>query len=292
MSILDLTVMKTGIRENAQMNQSIDELIQLHDAVEAQAYLDMFAAVPADLKKSLGIEVRELAETTCLLTPGLPTPIFNRVIGLGNRNEATEKDIAEISTAYRDAGVKDWWLHVSPTLQNIKLGEELLGQGFSLPERKSWIKMVRDNSSPEPVPTDATLTVILSNEASALAEVICTAFEMPMLLAPWFAALANRKQWTAVSAKLNDKIVGGGFLFQTGKCAWLGAGGVIAEARGKHVHRALMTLRMQYAIDTGCTQLFTETGEAIGDEPNPSLRNMHACGFHPAYSRLNYVVLA
>jgi hypothetical protein len=34
--------------------------------------------------------------------------------------------------------------------------------------------------------------------------------------------------------------------------------------------------------------VITETGEPIGDEPNPSLRNMAWCGFVRVASRLNY----
>jgi hypothetical protein len=49
-----------------------------------------------------------------------------------------------------------------------------------------------------------------------------------------------------------------------------------------------MTLRIGLAIDAGCTEIVTETGEPVGDEPSPSLRNMRACGFSQAYSRLNY----
>lgn len=277
-----------AIVEVITMKQSLDELSQLHDSVEAEAYHDMMAAMPVNLKKTLGIEFREVAGATCLVAAGMPTPIFNRVIGLGNRREATEKDIAEISAVYRDAGAKDWWIHISPTSLNIKLGKHLLALGFSVPERQSWIKMVRDNSVPAPVYTEAKIALVSPNEGEALAEAICAAFEMPILLAPWFAALVNRQQWTVVSAKLNNRIVGGGYLFQTGKHAWLGAGGVLVEARGMHVHRALMTLRIQHAINAGCVQMFTETGEAIGNEPNPSLRNMYACGFQPVYSRLNY----
>jgi len=53
-------------------------------------------------------------------------------------------------------------------------------------------------------------------------------------------------------------------------------------------NRAHMTPRIEQAIAAGCAEIVTETGEPIGDEPNPSLHNMHACGFSAAYSRLNY----
>lgn len=148
--------------------------------------------------------------------------------------------------------------------------------------------MIRDNSPPAPVQTEAIISPVAPGEENALAETICAAFDMPAAMAPWFASLAKRPQWCAVAARMNSRIIGGGYMHLQGKCAWLGAGGVRPEARKLHAHRALMTLRIEQAVAAGCTQLFTETGEAIGDEPNPSLRNMYSCGFSHAFSRMNY----
>jgi len=110
---------------------------------------------------------------------------------------------------------------------------------------------------------------------------------MPASLAPWFESLANRPDWRAVAAFDHDQVVGGGYLHLQGTRAWLGAGGVRPEARRHHAHRALMAARIRLAIEAGCTLIATETGEPVGEEPNPSLRNMTACGFTLAYSRLN-----
>ena len=81
-------------------------------------------------------------------------------------------------------------------------------------------------------------------------------------------------------------------LFIEGDTAWLGSGGVLPESRGHHAHRALMTLRIELAIQAGCRHIITETGEPVGDESNPSLRNMEACGFSKLFSRKNYAAPA
>lgn len=270
------------------MTQQLDALIYRHDAVEAAAYRDLFAAAPADMAQALGLQIRNIAGAMLMIAPGLPTPMFNRVIGLSNTAKVTAAELEAIITAFHDAGVNKWWLHVSPTTHNDRLAEMLTAQGFVVAERRAWAKMIRDNSPPAPVPSEAEIGLLAAGEESALAEAICDAFEMPLTLAPWFAALATRPQWRGVAARLDGRIIGGGFLHLQGEHAWLGAGGVRPEARRLHAHRALMTLRIQHAIANGCTQLFTETGEAVGDEPNPSLRNMHACGFQHGFSRLNY----
>jgi hypothetical protein len=49
-----------------------------------------------------------------------------------------------------------------------------------------------------------------------------------------------------------------------------------------------MTLRIADAIAAGGKYIVTETGEPVGDEPNPSLSNMQRCGFRQIASRLNF----
>lgn len=117
---------------------------------------------------------------------------------------------------------------------------------------------------------------------------IAATFEMPPGWAPWFARLLSEPRWRGVAALDNGQMIGGGLLHLQGSNAWLGAGGVRPEARRRGAHRAMMTLRIQEAIDAGCTRIITETGEAMADEPNPSLRNMEACGLNKICSRLNY----
>jgi GNAT superfamily N-acetyltransferase len=113
---------------------------------------------------------------------------------------------------------------------------------------------------------------------------------MPPLFAQWLQVLAGRPKWTLVAAFDQAQIVGGGLLFIDNRVAWLGMGGIVPEARGRHAHRAIMTRRIDIAIERGCTHIVTETGEPINNEPNPSLRNMYRCGFTRASSRMNYAM--
>ena len=127
-----------------------------------------------------------------------------------------------------------------------------------------------------------------AGEEAQIGAVICSAFGMPSLFVPWMAALANRARWRAYVALDGGKIVGAGFLYLDRATAWLGIGGVLPEVRGRNAHRALMALRVREASAAGCTEIVTETGEVLGDEPNPSLANMRFCGFRQVCSRLNF----
>jgi hypothetical protein len=270
------------------MNHLEHSTIHALDAVEAAAYRDMFAAAPAALRQRLGMETREMGGATLLIAPGLPTSMFNRVIAFGNAHPVTDGDLEAIRTVYREAGVRNWWIHLSPGPQLDVLITRLSSQGFTPPPRRAWVKVVRGTDPPGDVETPLDVRPIKPGEEQLLAETTCAAFEMPVALAPWFMALATRPHWQAVAAFDQDRVMGGGYLHIQGNSAWLGAGGVRPESRRQHAHRALMTLRIRLAIESGCTRISTETGEPANDEPNPSLRNMFACGFEKAASRLNF----
>ena len=264
---------------------SADEL-RAADAIEAAAYRDMYAAAPPALAAQLGLELRKLGDATLLIAHGIPDPFFNRVIGLGSGHPAREDDLDAVTAEYR--GQKRWWLHITPGAKPAALASWLAARGFALAKRRAWAKMVRGTSSMPEVETPLEVRAARAGEQDGLAESIAAAFGMPALLAPWFAALASRRNWRACVALEAGHVVGGGLLYLDGSDAWLGAGAVRTEQRGRHAHRALMALRIREAIDAGCTRIFTETGEAIDGEPNPSLANMRWCGFRRAGSRLNY----
>jgi GNAT superfamily N-acetyltransferase len=263
-------------------------LIRRHDEVEAAAYRSMYAAAPRELAHSLGLQVHEIADACALLAPGMPTPVFNRVIGLANHDAAAADTLDSLEALYRAAGVDDWWLHVSPAGQQDSLRALLAARGFAQAERGSWAKMYRDVSAIPSTDCQAEVRLVGAAEEQAMAECLCAAYDMPAALAPWFAELAQQPAWLAVAAWLDGSVVGAGFLFVDGEHGWLGAGGVRPAARGLHVHRALMAKRIELARSAGCRGLFTETGEAIADEANPSLRNMQVCGFTQIFSRLNF----
>ncbi|MCO5108621.1 MAG: hypothetical protein M9907_16300, partial [Burkholderiaceae bacterium] len=171
-------------------------LVRDLDAVEATAYRDMFAAAPTELAP-LGLETREVAGATLLMAPGLPTPMFNRVIGLGNARPASDDDVDRIAAAYRGAGVRSWWMHLSPGARPSSLAATLERRGFARPARAAWVKVLRDDIAAPDVETGLEIRPIRPGEEQALAEALCAAFEMPAKMVPWFAHLAARPAWRA-----------------------------------------------------------------------------------------------
>jgi len=260
-----------------------DEGRRLADAIEARACADMYAA---------GVSLQLRSETvdgaTLLFAPRLPVTYFNRVIGLGVAEPATESTVKAALERYRAAGVAEFWIHLNPAARPPKLADWLTGHGLALPPRRSWAKFLR---GPQPYsPRKSTLRTrdAQPGDADAIAKVVCAAYGMPPFLAPWFAALAVRPGWRFVVAEADGVVAATGAAFIHGETAWLGVGATLGEHRNRGAQSALLAARIALAARAGCTILATETGESIAGEVNPSLNNIRRAGFEQVCSRLNF----
>jgi GNAT superfamily N-acetyltransferase len=261
------------------------EAARAADAIEAAAYADLYAAAPPPLAAGLGLAVHEVGGATVLVAARIPAPMFNRAIGLGWQQPATPASVETIAAHYRAAGVANWWLHWNPFATPAGFDAELQHRGFALPPRSRWAKVMRDAAGAPRVET--ALAIVRTEDAPATAAAIAQAFEMPPVMADWLAALHGRPRWQLYSVLEGERVVGGGALFVSGAAAWLGMGAVLPAWRKRGGQRALMARRIADAAAAGAERVFTETGEPVGDEPNPSLANMRASGFETVASRLN-----
>ncbi|MBI5278700.1 MAG: hypothetical protein HY854_19875 [Burkholderiales bacterium] len=264
------------------------EAARIADDAETQAFCDMYAAAPAGLAARLGLRTAEVAGATLLLAPGLPTPIFNRAIGLGLRGLATTDAAEAIEAVFRDAGIKDWWLHWNPLGMPQGMGERLEASGWRRPRRASWAKMLRSPDAPPQFDTPLAIEPVQGDAAREAAAIAVQAFGMPPFMVDWLGALQDGP-WRMYGLYDGVQLVGGGVLWVRGDAAWLGIGSVAEGHRGRRGQAALMARRITDAGGAGAIHVVTETGEPTsGGEANPSLANMNRCGFTQVASRLNY----
>lgn len=135
----------------------------------------------------IGLETREVAGTVLRMAPGLPTPVFNRVIGLGNTQPASDEDLDRIAASFREAGIGSWWIHLSPGALPEALMTTLERRGFTRPARSAWVKVLRNDPAAPEIGTALEVWALRIGEERELGEALCAAFEMPAKLAPWFA---------------------------------------------------------------------------------------------------------
>jgi GNAT superfamily N-acetyltransferase len=268
---------------------SAKQAASLGDRIEAEAFIDFYAAAPDALKSTLGLQTRRLAGATLMMAPGLPSAMFNRVTGMGMEREATVADIVAVIDAFRETGSATWWLHWNPFAAPADFPERLPALGFTVPPRRRWAKMLHDATPAPVIASDLDVAIADDAQVGAVVQTIVETFDMPPFMTDWFRQLRGRPHWRIYAVTDQENIVGGGCLYINGETAWLGMGAVRASHRRRGGQGALMARRIDDAIAAGAKIIVTETGEPIADEPNPSLGNMRRCGFEKVASRHNFI---
>lgn len=266
------------------------EAARIADEVEALAFREMWAAAPAALRERLGLRIACVADATLLLAPGIPSPMFNRAIGLGLRRPATGHDVEAIEAEFRAAGIANWWLHWNPQAAPGEMPDWLASHGYALPLRRSWAKMLRSPDRLPHIHTDLRIEPVTGDHAEQAMRIAVQAFDMPPFMVDWLARLHGDGPWRTYGVYDGIALVGTGCLFVNGQAAWLGVAAIAPSHRGRGGQAALMLRRIADAGAAGANHVVTETGEPTSaGEPNPSLANMRRCGFEQVASRLNYV---
>lgn len=256
----------------------------LADATEAAAMRDLYAAAPS----AFGMSSVQVGATTVLLAPRLPHAFFNRAIGLGVAQPAGESDLDDVAAVFDEAGIREYWIHVSPASRPALLTAWLEQRGYALPPRRSWAQFLRPTDSVPVAQTTLTVRPAVRAEADAVGCIVCTVYGLPDSLADWFTAIVGRPRWQVCVAEHDGRPVAIGALFVDGERGWLGIGATLPEFRQRGAQSALLAARIEAARQAGCRIVTTETGEAVSDEPNPSLANIRRAGFQQGASRLNF----
>jgi MOSC domain-containing protein YiiM/GNAT superfamily N-acetyltransferase len=264
----------------AGSDAAIHRELDLLDMVEREAWLAMWRAAA-----EAGLDVRILAkgEVAAAASPDLPGSVFNRAFGL--RQVPIQRP--RIERLFRDAGTVGWLVaglddpafagapgerpvgvHAGPI-------EEVLERaaGGRAPGLEGLAIRTVD-------PTDAA-------EVDRWTELYLAGFELDgPEAAAWRSFnpyLARSRGYRQFIAALDGRDVAASALFTRRKVAWLGAGTVLPEARGRGIQRALIADRARLAATAGCTKV-TATAELDG----PSAPNLEALGIARIWSRGHY----
>ncbi len=266
--------------ESMMDSNQIAELVELG---EAEAYADMFAAAPPEW----GLQVERFSSALALVAPPIDTLLFNRVLGLGVIEPANEVHLVEAVALYRQAGVPSFGIQLSPIAQPPQVKDWLHAHGLQRADQ--WAKVYRAAAEPIEIHTDLRVEGIGPEYAADFAWVACTAFGMPAALQPWLESLVNRANWHIYLAFDGDQPAACGALFVRNEVGWLGIEGTLPVYRRRGGQGAIMAQGIRDAARLGCRWVIAETGEDLPARPNPSFHNMLRAGFTLAYQRPNYV---
>jgi hypothetical protein len=256
---------------------------ELVETIEADGWVDIFAACPGELKTELGLELMELDGAMLLLAPGLDAPLFNRVIRLGVSGEPNISSLERMLARFHDAGVKNYRFQPCPWAETERFRAWTADHG--LIQRDRYAKVLRTKLDLPLARTSLRIEEVSRAASTDFAETACAGFGLPELAAPWLAELVERTGWRCYVARDGAKAVAAAAFRKSGTSAWLGVAATLSTHRGRGAQSALLARRIADAIASDAPQVITETGDDTPERPNPSLRNILRSGFEIVHWR-------
>lgn len=263
-------------------------LAGLAEHIERRAWTDTFAAAPPWMRNAVGLTVAEVGGAVMFAAPGVDHLLFNRVIGLGERTQASEEVIAELMSRYWDLSIDRYWMHVGPHARPARLGRLLQEQGLA-PYRRSWVKLMRPAQYASAVDSRFRIRAAGPDDATAIASVVGVGFDLPQCAAELLAMLIGRRGWRVFVAEADGQIAAAAGMFTEAEVSYLAFAATRPEFQRQGAQRALLSVRINAAADLDSRWIASDTGFPLtADEPNPSYQNLLWAGFRPVAIRDNY----
>ena len=186
------------------MGETDAGLVSTLERVEREAWVDLYNAAPDQMRSLIGIRVEEIGTAAALILSTIDYPDFNRVIGLGVDEPATEQILDRFLELYRAAGIRKFLIHVAPTARPANLRDWLKARGL-IPARR-WAKRTasRIRSSkfrPASGSHRSALQVQAPSDAPSVPVSVCR-IRLHRGPPPWLAVRAGANSWPSKATNL------------------------------------------------------------------------------------------
>jgi hypothetical protein len=256
------------------------------EQTEIEAWLDLYAAMPAGFAKEFKAEIVQLGPITLTRCPEIAFGEFNRVMGLGVFEPATESQLEAVFASYREVGVKRFLIHHIPACQPTALRNWLEARQPAV--QTGWERIVRDGS-PLESSTDPAIERVTSSNAHEWADFIDAAYHIPTK--PWLLELVGRPGWHHYLLREDAVVAVRSMCINPNGTAWFG---IEAPVPG--------IMAPSFALDTRLCQAMVSDGLRLGaklfvadiEKPStkmdtPAYQDFARLGFTRPYFRSNFV---
>jgi len=237
---------------------------------------------------ALGLSALEIGAALVSVASALPPTaiVVNRAIGLGLRAPETEETVRRMVASYREAGVARFFVHRHSDARPGELVSWLGAAG--LEKARGWQKFRRGREAVPDMGTDLRIERIGPEHGMAFGRIVCAAFDLGEAAIPWLARLPGRPDWHVFMSFNGEEPAGTGTMLVRDGRAWLDFGATAPKFRRRGGQGAMLARRVRHALELGCAEMLTCTGEDVPGDPQHSYRNILKAGFREEYVRENY----
>ena len=247
-----------------------------------QELTDLGALARTD--RRVATQTRCTRSATALITPDLPMPLYNRIVGLGVSAPATREEIADLVASYPVSG--PLLVEIMPCARPTELPEWLQDHDLR-PLKSCAVSQLRRGSTVAPA-TDIEVRRVRAGEAELFGRVTATASGWPDAVAPLVAAAVEAPSNRCYLAWCGNEAVAAAATVVVGRAAKLTRAATLLQHRRRGAHRALIDKRVGDARGDGCRVILTENHDSDPASSNPSFRNLQRAGFEIVAWRRNY----
>jgi GNAT superfamily N-acetyltransferase len=263
----------------------MNEIDEVSERIERAALISLHEHCPPEAREALGLFLEEVGDGIACGASKDPSVLLNRTLGLGTRAPVTTETLQAITKVYADRGVERYFVHVYPDTVD---GGEAAFADTTLKRARGWMKFQRAPDAAPEAKTELRVEAVGPEGAADFGRIVALAFGMTEAGGPLLAGLVNDPRWTLFVSYDGDQAAGAGALFVDDGAAWFEWGATDPAFRRRGSQGAIMCARIEKALELGCKHLFTETGEAVGGDPQHSYRNIQRYGFAESVLRENW----
>lgn len=231
--------------------------------------------------------LEQVGDALCSVSSTDPSILINRVTDLGSEAPPSREQLRDIRRIYKKAGVERFFLHVVPERKAPDTDAVLAAVGYE--KYRGWMKFVRGGGEVREARTDLDVRPVGMEQGAEFAAIAAPAFDMLPVSEPLVALLPGVEGQQAFMSFDGDKPAGTGVIFIDGESAALDWGATHPDFRRRGGQTAVLSARIRFALEQGCSLICTMTGEAVPGDPQHSYSNIRKNGFAEAYLRENWV---
>ena len=258
---------------------------------ELHAWWDQWEAFPNELVRQFRFGKHKLGEAVVLTSPVIPFSHFNRVMGLGLTQPATEKELDEILAFFQAEKIKRLELHHIPHTQPPQLVDWLTARGLRIVS--GWDRIYRGNeplTDKTEMPAGMRVEKITRATMEEWATFLVTMYNLqptkPLLL-----SITDRRGWHHYALRENERIVAARsmYIHHDGMAWW----GIEAPVPGFMTPRFDLDYHLcreiiKDGLKLGAKYFVADIEKSDTEMKHDGYRNFNEMGFKRAYFRSNY----